>query len=196
MSLVWKYFEKVEDKNGKAGRCIHTASCKGKTQLIKCSGGNTSGLKSHLSSFHSASYAELLLLEEEKKKSQLPKSNKRKSDGSEGPNQPLKQAKLTTTVENMCKYPDQHPVQVEFDSKFLDVLIEGFLSFGVSDLSATKDLVKFLNKKITVKHSTTYSRLAQDKYKVMMKDLKNIISEMVGSSRTCGLAGSMMPTCH
>jgi hypothetical protein len=120
MSLVWKYFEKVENSNGKTARCLDASSCRGKTQLIKCGDGNTTGLKNHLRSFHKANYAEYCVKDEARKNSTVHKSGKRKSEDHINQSVPLKQCKLTTTVENMTKYPDQHPIQTEFDSKFLD----------------------------------------------------------------------------
>ena len=82
----------------------------------------------------------------------------------------------------MMKYDFQHPVQREFDSLFLDVIIEGFLSFEFAISPATKTLVNFLNKRIMVKHLTTYSKLAETKYKALMIDLKEVIKSKVESS--------------
>ena len=178
MSLIWKYFERADDGNVKKARCLDV-NCKGKTQVIKCSDGNTTGLKNHLKSFHSAAYAEFTLQTEQKNAS---KKIKRKVSTSPNNKSSFKQSKITTTVTNMIKYDDQHPVQREFYSLLLDVIIDGFLSFEFANLPATKTLVNFLNKRVTVKHSTTYSKLAEAKYKAMMVDMKNVITSKIENS--------------
>ena len=175
MSAVWKYFEKVETPEGKKGSCLHVDRCSnGKKILIKCAGGSTSGLKKHLRTFHASLFQELTTIEEQAK------SQKRKNlEDASSTCSSTKQPKITAAIDNLTKYPLHHPTQEGFDSRFLNVIIEGMLPFNIANLTSTEKLIEFLNRRVTVKHSTTYSNQAEGKYDTLMKKLGTVICSNV-----------------
>ena len=182
MSHIWNYFEVIrsDDRKEKKGRCLDK-NCKGPVQILKCTDGNTKTLIGHLKSYHSDKHREFNLLTAQSKEEKALKQSKHKREDSSSLEQ-MKQPKLMEALERNSVYGSDHVMQKEFDSLFTDVIVEGFLAFGFSDLPSVHNLIRFLNKRVVVKHSTTYSRQMEEKHEVMIKKLKRIIMEKIGTS--------------
>ena len=182
-SLLWNYFNEVKDSDGKKrGVCKEGNKCKAKNQSVKVTKGTTSGLDNHLKAHHKEKYQEYLAL---KIQHSTPSHTKRKLPDSEGSNsspQPLKQCRLSESFDKLVKYDSNHPVQQGFDSRLLDVIVAGFLSFGFADLPEVQELISYLNRRVTVKCSTTYSRQVEEKFNIVLTKVKEIIKSKVGTS--------------
>ena len=193
-SLLWNYFTERKDEDGKkVAVCKDADKCKAPKKIIKISQGTTSGMDSHLKVHHKVQYQEYLSLKEQQQELNKSQAATRKKQGNrDTPTLLFKQSKLQESFTNTLKYEDvqkDHPVQTGFDSRFVDVIVAAFLPFGFADLPEVHELFNFLNKRITVKCSTTYSRQIEHKYNEAITKIKNIIKTKLGSS--CGFTSDL-----
>ena len=161
-SLIWNYFEKLE--SGKA-------KCKQKDcgKELACSSGQTTSLARHLEAKHKKEHAEYL--EAKSIKDREREELKRKNTDNSSHSQQMKQAKLS------FKSPG---VDVELQKKFNDALIEhiaenhcSFSQFGSQSFAS---LINVANKKLTIPHPTTLSRMASFKAKTVLSQVCDIIA--------------------
>ena len=143
MPAVWQHFSRTAEDNTKA--TCHT--CK-KTHAVP-GGGTTSSLKNHLKIKHPDLFKSLQ--ESNRAKSYLPK--KRAAENGE-PSVDPKQRKLED-----CVPETQQALNKAIDDAIVDFLADSGVAFRVVGLSSFDKLMKLANRRIILKHPTTYSRL-------------------------------------
>ena len=178
-SPVWRYFDQRTVDGVKIAKCSND-KCAATAKDIPCKGGSTSGLLAHLKSHHPTDH-KIVVLAQEKKKEEISKSVKRKRDDNILSTQ-LKQPRVDDALFKSVKYAPDHPIQKEFDSLVLDLIIDAFLSFNVVKRPTFKNLIEFCNKKFIIKHPTTFSRQVDDKYNVVLGKVMNIIRKNIQTS--------------
>lgn len=169
-SFLWNHFVKAEGG---------TASCKTCLKVVKTKGGNTTSMRKHLQGLHSKKFDLVLAAEEERKqkKEKEDKSKKRKNDDAdEQGNSKKKQPKLVEFSERFMKYTSNSDKQKQFDQAVVDFLSDTFVPFNVVGQDSFKKLFDIADKKLTIKHPTTYSRMVTDTSKNILTQVCQIIA--------------------
>ena len=153
-SLLWTHFVSAEGG---------TATCK---TCLKTKGGNTTLLRKHLKSMHQKLFDEVRKAEDDrkKKKKEAEDANKRKVDDIDGDpgSSSKKQPKFFDFSERYLKYSSSSDKQKEFDEAIVTFLADTFVPFNVVGQDTFKKLFDIADRKLTVKHQTTYSHMVTD----------------------------------
>ena len=161
-SLLWNHFRKNDTKDA-------VALCNYCGTGIGTLGGNTSGLKKHLSARHPSMYAEFSKNQQESVKRKLNASATESCS---------KQPKVDSYITAVQKYANDSNVQRDFDTAIVDFLCDSFTPFYATGRQSFRKLFDIANPRITVKHPTTYSRLANDMSKQILSDIYSIVSTL------------------
>jgi hypothetical protein len=164
MSAVWRFFTRTaEDKT--------RATCHSCKKLFAVpGGGTTSSLKNHLKNMHPDLFTEL----EEQTTAKKGPAKKRPSENVDGPAEP-KQRKLED-----CIPVSQEALNKAIDDAIVDFLADSGVAFRVVGLASFDRLMKLANRRIKLKHPTTYSRLVKNKAAEIKKDIVDIIGAVKG----------------
>ena len=179
-SLLWEYFVKAEGG---------TASCKKCLKNFQTKSGNTSSLRKHLQSMHKEQYAKIV--EEEKvrkEKSEEDKNKKRGNsvDADQGTSK-SKQPRLEYFSNRSEKYPNTSEKQEKFDHAVVNFLADTFIPFNVTGQDSFKKLFEIADKKLTIKHPTTYSRMINEASKNILSQVCRIIAREKDNILSVGL---------
>ena len=180
-SFLWNHFVKAEGG---------TASCKTCLKVVKTKGGNTTSMRKHLQGLHSKKFDLVLAAEEERKqkKEKEDKSKKRKNDDAdEQGNSKKKQPKLVEFSERFIKYTANSDKQKQFDRAVVDFLSDTFVPFNVVGQDSFKKLFDIADKKLTIKHPTTYSRMVTDTSKNILTQVCQIIAREKSNILSVGI---------
>ena len=159
ISAIWKLFTRVNDNSEKA-----TCNTCDKTYTAK--GGTTSSLINHLKSAHKDLYEQY----QNDTKAKAKPSKKRPGDNLE--NSPfMKQKKLED-----CIPESNDALDKAITEAIVEFLADSGVAFRVVGLPSFQKLMKIANRRIKLKHPTTYSRLVRNKADEIRQDLLEIIS--------------------
>ena len=160
-SAIWNYFTESENNPDKA-------TCNSCKNVYSCKGGTTSSLINHLCSKHKDIHDTFL------------KGKKRPSVDVQPSVEPrTKQAKLED-----CIPLNEKVLNDKFEDAMVDFLAESGVAFKVVELDSFKNLINVANKRVKVKHRTTYSKLIKVKAEEIKKELFSII-EAVKEDLNC-----------
>ena len=189
-SLLWRHFVRCEG-GGKA-KCSYCLSD------LATGGGNTSGLKKHLKTRHPEKYKEFAAEEAEREKENDSKKRK-KSSTAEDEEAASKQQKLDVFL-GRDKYDKDSVTQVKFDEAMVEFFADSFVPFYVAGRDSFRNVINIANKRITVKHPTTYSRQTEEAAKKTLAKVCDIIGtfkdEMESVAFTTDLWTSRAGDCY
>ena len=66
------------------------------------------------------------------------------------------------------KYGNKSTIQQEFDAAMVNFFADSFVPFYVASKDSFRNVIDVANKRLTVKHPTTYSKQAEDLSKNIM----------------------------
>ena len=167
-----------------AGDDTGKATCKTCNKMLSVPGGTTSSLVNHLKSRHPEKHQEILGLKAEKsaKAKQNPvwhsfkAAEKRPATASEpGGSRPHKQVRLED-----CIPENTQELGKQIDEAVVDLLAASGIAFRVVGLPAFEKLMKVANKRVTLKHRTTYSRMVKVKAAQIKKEILDVINTVKG----------------
>ena len=159
VSAIWKLFTRVNDNSEKA-----TCNTCDKTYTAK--GGTTSSLINHLKSAHKEFYEQY----QNDTKSKAKPSKKRPGEILD--NSPfMKQKKLED-----CIPESNDALDKAITEAIVEFLADSGVAFRVVGLPSFKKLMRIANRRIKLKHPTTYSRLVRNKADEIRQDLLDIIT--------------------
>lgn len=166
MSAIWGYFSKGTGQEASKGTCT---TC---SKQLSVPGGTTSSLQNHLKKMHVEKYQEFLEVNTTAKSKRKP-AEKRSAEETGG--KPQKQVRLEDclpqNVDNLSK---------QLDDAIVDFLAESGVAFRVVGLESFERLLKLLNKRVNLKHRTTYSKLVKVKAAEIKKEILDIINTVKG----------------
>ena len=179
-SLVWDYFVRAEGG---------TASCKICLKNMQTKSGNTTSLRKHLKSIHKEKFDMIVKMEEEAKKKidDEAKNKKRNITDEDQSSSKLKQPKIGDFSERSVKYSTTSDKQKLFDHAMVDFLADTFVPFNVTAQESFKKLFDIADKKLTVKHPTTYSRMITDTSNNILSQVCRIIAMEKDTIHSVGL---------
>ena len=159
-SLVWQYFERLESGKAKCKECGNE---------LACSSGQTSSLARHLEAKHKKVYVEYLEAKtlKDKEKEEL----KRKSTSGSMHSLPVKQAKLAFKAQG-----NDPELQKRFNDALVEHIAESHSSFSQFGSQSFRNLINVANRKLTVPHPTTLSRMASSKAKTVLSQVCDIMA--------------------
>ena len=136
-------------------------------------GGTTSGLFNHLKKFHSDRFkkVEAQRLEEKGKRSQAGKRSAEDSDD----HRSQKQMRLED-----CVPGNSEALEKQIDAAMVDFLAESAVAFRVVGLPSFERLMKTANKRVTLKHRTTYSKMVKVRTADIKQEISNVIKTVKG----------------
>ena len=170
-SLLWEHFVRAEGGSGSCKICLRNL----KTKI-----GNTTSLRKHLKGLHKKEYEKVLKTEEERNKQKVEeeKGKKRKiGDTEQGSSRSLKQPKLADISDRFLKYSASSDKQKYFDEAMVDFLADTFVPFNVTGQDSFRKLFDIADRKLIVKHPTTYSRMVTDTAKTTLSQVCKIIAK-------------------
>ena len=170
-SLLWEHFVRAEGGS---------ASCKICLRNLKTKSGNTTSLRKHLKGLHKKEYEKVLKTEEERnnQKVEEEKGKKRKiGDTDQGSSRSLKQPKHGDISDRFLKYSASSDKQKSFDEAMVDFLADTFVPFNVTGQDSFRKLFDIADRKLIVKHPTTYSRMVTDTAKTTLSQVCKIIAK-------------------
>ena len=179
-SLLWEYFVKAGGG---------TASCKKCLKNLQTKSGNTTSLRKHLQSKHKEDFAKIIESEKvRKEKSEEEKSKKRiNPDGDVQGTSKTKQPKLSEFNDQLVKYPSTSEKQKQFDKAVVNFLADTFVPFNVTVQDSFRKLFDIADRKLTVKHANTYSRMVNDASKDVLSQVCRIIAREKNNIFSVGL---------
>jgi hypothetical protein len=157
------------------------ATCNTCTKKYTCTGGTTTSLINHLKTQHKETFKDY-----EKLKS--PNANAKRSGEELKPK--AKQAKLEDCVPKSDK-----DLNEAIDDAIVDFLADSGVAFQVVGLESFKNLMKVANRRIKLKHRTTYSKLVKVKGEQIRKEIMSIITAVKGDLTTVGFTTDMWTSC-
>ena len=169
ISAIWKLFTRLNDNSEKA-------SCNNCNKTYTAKGGTTSSLINHLKAAHNELYEQYQL--ETKAKSKA--SNKRPAESMA--NSPfMKQQKIED-----CIPESNDALDKAITDAIVDFLADSGVAFRVVGLPSFQRLMKIANRRIKLKHPTTYSRLVKSKAEEIKQELLDIIAAVKGDVSCIG----------
>ena len=81
------------------------------------------------------------------------------------------------------------------DDAIVDFLADSGVAFKVVGLESFKNLMKLANRRIKLKHRTTYSKLVKVKAEEIRKEILSIITAVKGDLTTVGFTSDMWTSC-
>ena len=126
-------------------------------------------LQNHLKKVHPDQYKEFLEVNEVNKRP----AEKRSADD-DGGRKP-KQVRLED-----CVPQNMDELSKKLDDAIVDFLAESGVAFRVVGLKSFERILKLLNKRVNLKHRTTYSRMVKVKAAEIKKDILDIINTVKG----------------
>ena len=166
-SLLWKHF--VRSGTEEKAKCSYCSSD------LATVGGNTSGLKKHLKSKHAAKFKELLEEEAERDKEIEESNTNKKKKKNVKDAEDSRQNKIDSFL-GREKYDNDSVTQVKFDEAMVDFFADSFVPFYVAGRDSFRNVINVANKRITVKHPTTYSRKSEEVAKNVFGKVCDIIA--------------------
>ena len=174
MSAVWKQFTRVEGE--------HKATCNSCGKVLTVTGGKTpSGLKNHLANKHK----DLFKQYEEETAATKTSSQKRPTEADAAKSDP-KQRKIED-----CFPESQENLNKAIDDAIVDFLADTGVAFNVVGKASFDRLMKIANKRINLKHPTTYSRLMKVKAAEIKQDIMDIVGAVKGDLVCAGFTTDM-----
>ena len=155
-SNIWNFFKASKDPD--------RASCNTCGQMYSCKSGTTSSLINHLKSKHKEVHQDFLSSCRNKRSAPSPNHQHQKS----------KQAKLED-----CFPVSDKALNEGIDEAIVDFLADSGVAFRVVGLDSFKNLLNVANKRVKVKHPTTYSK----KVKVQAENIKNDITSIIDATK-------------
>ena len=156
-----------------SGQEASKGTCKTCSKQLSVPGGTTSSLQNHLKKFHVEKFQEFLEVNTTAKSKRKP-AEKRSADEAGG-SKPHKQVRLEDclpqNVDNLSK---------QLDDAIVDFLAESGVAFRVVGLESFERLLKLLNKRVNLKHRTTYSKLVKVKAAEIKQEILDIINTVKG----------------
>ena len=169
MSAIWKVFTRINNDK---------ATCNTFKKEFACKGGTPSGLKNHLEKKHKELYEQYI--KETEAKSAPPK--KRPADNEPNNGQPkMKDRKIED-----CLNETNANLDKAITEAIIDFLADAGVAFRVDGLASFEKLMKIANRRIKLKHPTTYSRLVKVKAEKIRKDILEIIAAVKGDLNCVG----------
>ena len=142
-SLVWQYFDDIND--GKHVFCLLCDSVD-KKQMYKVPDGSTTSLREHLDLAHHPQFLDIKAAE---KKTAEEKSEKKPK---------AKEGSIVDAFKKLVKVDPDGAEQKKFDKALLEMVGCNYLSFNLVDSKEFKAFVELLDRRMNVKHSTTYAK--------------------------------------
>ena len=161
---IWQFFTKATTEEGlKKGKCNICG------KLLSNTAGNTKSLIVHMKATHQKLNEKY---EADKEKYESEKIKKRPADTKL--NEPeMKQPKISFAATGI-----DPKLQNEFDDAVIEFASENKISFSALGSESFKKMIKVVNKKVKVKHRTSYSRMTTKKAKqIKLKILKTILQK-------------------
>ena len=156
MSNIWNYFKVTGDSD--------RASCNTCGQTYSCKSGTTSSLINHLKSKHKDVHQDFL--------------NTSTSKRSAPPSVPQQPKSKQPRLED-CIPVNEKVLNEAVDEAIVDFLADSGVAFRVVGLDSFKNLMNIANKRVKVKHPTTYS----NKVKVKAQQIKNDIASIIDATK-------------
>ena len=181
-SLLWDHFVRAEGGS---------ASCKMCLRNLKTKSGNTTSLRKHLKAAHNEQFQAVLKSEEERKRKKEEEDNSKKRKRTEEDEPKNKQPKLTELSDRFVKYSASSEKQKQFDQAMVAFLADTFVSFNVTGQDTFKKLFDIADKKLTVKHPTTYSRMVMDTAKTTLNQVCGIIAREKAHIPSVGITSDL-----
>lgn len=148
-------------------------SCTTCSRQLSVPGGTTSSLQNHLRKVHPDKYQEFLEVNSTSKAKRKP-AEKRSADEAGG-SKPQKQVRLED-----CLPQNFEALSKQLDDAIVDFLAESGVAFRVVGLESFQRLLKVLNKRVNLKHRTTYSRMVKVKAEEIKQEIISIINTVKG----------------
>ena len=153
-SKIWRYYDEQKNDGIKVGLC---RLCDPRA-VIKCKGGSTKGLWTHLQTNHNKEYESI-----------------RKTTPNNSSSISSKQPILKEVLANQAKYKADHFNQVAFDKLMEDLFVKDGVPFRLSKSETFLKIVKLLDKRISVKSPWTYSMKMRKKKSYFKKWMSKFI---------------------
>ena len=150
---IYKFFTMNPNKEGQA-------TCNTCSKSYTCTGGTTTSLINHLKGQHKTSF-----IEYEKVK------NPNAKRPGEDLNPKAKQAKLEDCIPKSNK-----DLNEAIDDAIVDFLADSGVAFKVVGLESFKSLMSLANRRIKLKHRTTYSKLVKVRSEQVRREIYLIFS--------------------
>ena len=163
-----------------AGEESGKATCNTCLRKLSVPGGTTSSLVNHLKSRHTEKYQEILGANAASKAKANPvwnpfKTAEKRPASEPGGSRPPKQVRLEDCI------PDHvQDLNKQIDDAVVDLLAHSGIAFRVVGLPAFEKLLKVANKRVTLKHRTTYSRMVKVKAAEIKKEIMDVINTVKG----------------
>jgi adenylate kinase len=159
---IWEYFTKITDTDG-----LKKAKCNTCGKHLSNTGGNTKSMNVHLKAMHKKLNDKY---ESDKEKFEATRVKKRPAEENKGEPE-KKQQKLSFEPTGI-----DPKLQNDFDEAVIDFASENKISFNALGSESFKKMIRVANKKIKVKHRTTYSLMTTKKArKIKMKVMRRIL---------------------
>ena len=169
---IYKFFTPNPDKEGQA-------ICNTCNKPYSCLGGTTTSLLNHLKGQHKTTYIEY---------------GKLKSPNTKRPGEDIKPKAKQAKLEDCVPKSDKELNEV-IDDAIVDFLADSGVAFKVVGLDSFKNLMKVANRRIKLKHRTTYSKLVKVKAEQIRKEILSIITSVKGDLTTVGFTTDMWTSC-
>ena len=158
MSQVWRHYEQ-----GRAEDRCKLGKCRICENILRCAGGNTSALWSHLQKNHEEEHAALV-----------------KKGAKAAPKNAIgKQPTIEGMISSRTPYGPSHKKQKQFDKNLKEMFVHDCLPFSLANSGTFRKTVTDLDPKIKVKQGRTYSKYVRNDEQKVKKSIKSLLRKNV-----------------